>query len=524
MTTVGSLIEWTTKNYPNKIGLIYEAKEQRWTYNEFNKKVNQFANGLVKLGVQKGDVVSAFLYNSSEFIVALFACAKIGAIYNPINYRLTAYELQYILNNAQSKVLLYETKLEEVIHEAINYGIKVESFIHVDKEKEASSHYFYKIIEENESKTPQVELTEDDHYILMYTSGTTGKPKGVLHSHRNMVHHSFLMNLCMGINSEDIGLAVAPLNHTAELHTSFLPRVQVGATNVILREFEPIQVLETLEKEKVTHMFAAPTMINMLLHVENFDTYNLSALRLVGYGGASMAPILIKKFLEKTNTELVQMLGTTEMGPVLTVLYSHEQLARPGSAGKAILTHEVKVVQTNEDGSPSHPDKECEVGEVGEIIVRGPCMMNEYYNLKEATDKALAHGWYHTGDMGSIDKDGYIWVHDRRDYRINSGSENIYPREIEDVLLEYDEVVDVAVLGKPDEEWGEIVVAFVVAKSDTLTEADLDNYIIKSKKVARFKRPREYYFIDELPKTASGKVQKFALADRLKEIMGGKNI
>lgn len=521
MTTIGSLLNWSATNYPNKPAIIYDAKQQCWSYKDFNLKVNQFSNALTGLGVKKGDVVSAFLYNSSEFAVALFASAKIGAIFNPINYRLSGYELQYILNNAHSKVLLYETQLEEIINEAASYGVEVELYIHVDEVKESGIHYFYKLLDENERSSPQVEVTEDDHYILMYTSGTTGKPKGVLHRHRNMVHHSYLMNLCMGINNEDIGLTVAPLNHTAELHTSFLPRVQVGATNIILREFEPKEVLETIEKEKVTHMFAAPTMVNMLLHVDNFESYNLSSLRLVGYGGASMAPILIKRFLEKTNTELVQMLGTTEMGPVLTVLYSHEQLVRPGSAGKAILTHEVKVVRTNEDESPSHPDKECEVGEVGEIIVKGPSMMLEYYNLEEATDKALAYGWYHTGDMGSIDKDGYIWVHDRRDYRINSGSENIYPREIEDVLLEYDEILDVAVLGKPDEEWGETVVAFVVPKNKSLREADLDRYIIESKKIARFKRPREYYFIDELPKTASGKVQKFVLADRLKEIIEG---
>lgn len=521
MTTVGNLLDWSAKNYPNKPAIIYEAKQQRWSYKEFNMKVNQLANGLIDLGISKGDIVSTFLYNSSEFVVALFASAKIGAIFNPINYRLSSYELQYILNDAESKVLLYETSLGDIVDKTVNLGVEVEHYIHIDETKNSQAHYFYSILSKDESDAPQINVTEDDYYILMYTSGTTGKPKGVLHRHRNMVHHSFLMNLCMGITAEDIGLSTAPLNHTAELHTSFLPRVQMGATNIILREFNPESVLNTIEKEKVTHMFAAPAMINMLLRAEDFDSYNLSTLRLVGYGGASMAPILIKRFLEKTDTELVQMLGTTEMGPVFTVLYSHEQLTKPGSAGKAILTHEVKVVRTNEDGSPSNPKNECEIGEVGEIIVRGPSMMHEYYNLKEATDNALAYGWYHTGDMGSLDESGYIWVHDRMDYCINSGSENIYPREIEDVLLEYDGIVDVAVLGKPDEDWGEIVVAFVVPKNKELLEADLDKYIIDSKKVARFKRPRKYYFIDELPKTASGKVQKFVLAERLKDIAGG---
>lgn len=515
MSTIGSILEWSVRNYPEKTALIYEAKNQSWTYKELNENVNRLAYSLQQLGVKKGDVVSTFLYNSSEFIVTLFAAAKIGAIFNPINYRLVAYDLQYILNDANTKVLIYEDDVEEIVHATVALGVDVEHFVHADRQCHRSDHYFYDLLAHENTDNIDEDISEDDIYIMMYTSGTTGRPKGVLHRHRSMVHHSFIMENAMGLTVEDIGLTVAPLNHTAELHTSFIPRVHIGATNIILRVFDAEKTLETIEKHKVTHLFSAPTMVNMLLNVKDFDKFDLSTLRLLGYGGASMAPILIKRFLEKTDAKLVQMLGTTEMGPVFTVLYSHEQLERPGSAGKAVLSHNVRVVKVNEDSSPAHPDNICGVNEVGEIIVQGPCMMLGYHNREEDTKDALAYGWYHTGDMGSCDEDGYLWVHDRMDYMINSGAENIFPREIEDFLLEHEDVLDVSVIGKPDPHWGEIVVAFVVRKDKSLTREVLDEYAKSSDRLARFKRPREYYFIDELPKTSSGKVQKFVLSEML---------
>lgn len=518
MTTIGQLLEWSARNYPEKVALIYREKNHVWTYEQFNAKANQLAQALLKLGVKKGDVVSTFLYNTSEFALTLFASAKIGAIFNPINYRLTANELHYILNNAESKILVFEDAVRDVVTKTKNLGTTVEHYLFVDQDLPDYAEDFEELLNSGENVQPNVDVDEDDMYIMMYTSGTTGKPKGVLHRHRDMVHHGFLMMQCMGITKNDIGLSAAPLNHTAELHTSFLPRVQCGATNVILHHFDTEKVLKAIQDEKITHMFAAPTMVNMMLNHKDFDKYDLSTLRLLGYGGASMAPVLIKRFLSKTNAELVQMLGTTEMGPVFTVLYSDEQLLKPGSAGKAIMTHEVKVVRLTEDGSPTHPDNECDIGEVGEIIVRGPCMMKEYYKREDATKKALAYGWYHTGDLGRVDEDGYIWVEDRMDFMINSGAENIYPREVEDNLLEHPSVAEVAVVGKPDEHWGEIVVAFVVVKEgENVTAEELDRFLIEGEKLAKYKRPREYYFVDSLPKTASGKIQKFVLERQLKE-------
>lgn len=517
-TTVGEIIEWSAQNYPDKTALIYKEKKHHFTFNELNKKINQFANSLAELGVQKGDVVSAFLYNNSEFVIALFASAKLGAVFNPINYRLTANELQYILNNARSKVLLFEREVAEVVKETIQIGINVEQFIYTDEDVPNGSLDFYKILEKSNGTAPDVQVTEDDTYIMMYTSGTTGRPKGVIHKHRDMIHHNFLMIECMKLNKNDIGFSVAPLNHTAELHTSFLPRVMVGATTIIMHHFEAEKVLRTIEEEKVTHIFAAPTMVNMLLNVKEFESFDLSSLRLLGYGGASMAPVLIRRFQEKTNADLVQMFGTTEMGPVMSVLYPDEQLAKAGSAGKAILTHQIKISRIEENDRPTNPENECLVGEIGEILVKGPCMMKEYYCRPEATEKALAYGWYHTGDMGYVDSEGYIWIKDRMDYMINTGAENVYPREVEDQILEHPEVLEVAVIGKSDPIWGETVVAFVVKKAgSSIKEETIDRFLVEGKKLAKYKRPREYYFVESLPKTTSGKMQKFVLAKQLSE-------
>ncbi|MFT9848218.1 fatty acid--CoA ligase [Aneurinibacillus sp. REN35] len=520
-TTIGDTLEWSARNFPHKKALVYEYENKRhhYSYTELNQKVNQFAQALLRLGVQKGDVVSSFLYNTSEFVISLFATAKIGAIFNPVNYRLAAHELQYILTDSRAKVLLYEKQGADVVEKARELGNPVKHYIYVDEAVPEESLDFYSLLDTEASTHPGVAVSEDDYCIMMYTSGTTGRPKGVLHTHRSKLHHNFMMMQCMGLTKEDVGLAAAPLNHTAELHTSFLPRVQVGATQVLLHQFDAAQVLHTIQEERVTHMFAAPTMVNMMLHADNFDSYDLSSLRLLEYGGASMAPVLIREFEEKIGADLIQIYGTTEMGPCMSVLYADEQLERAGSAGKPSLTHQLRICRVQPDGAPTHPDDICPPGEIGEILVQGPCMMGGYYNRPEATEKALAYGWYHTGDMGEYDEDGYVWIRDRIDHMIISGAENIYPREVEDQLIEHPEVREAAVVGKPDPKWGQIVLAYVVrSKGSLISEQDLDEFLLTGDRLAKYKRPRAYCFVDELPKTASGKIQKFILEEQTVEV------
>lgn len=508
--SVGRMFELAVQKYPNREALVYPEKNQRWTYSQWDRKVNQLANAFLDFGIKQGDRVSTFLFNSSEMVTTLFALAKIGAVFNPINFRLSGGELAFILNDAGSRILLFEAAVAEQVEVARKELQTVEKFLYVDANPPEYAQCFYEFFGGQPEDRPRVnEVGENDRYIIMYTSGTTGKPKGVIHRHRDMLEHNMAMIADQKLTYRDRGLCAAPLNHSAELHCFFLPRVHIGATNVIIHHFDPPRVLEMLAREKISVLFGAPTMLNMLLQLKVED-YDLSGLRLIGYGGAAMAPAMVKKCHEVFGADLLQYYGMTELGPAVTVLYPEEQLERAGSAGKSLLNHEVRVVRVREDG-PSDPEDAVEPGEVGEVIVRGPARMEGYYNRPEATAKALYKDWYHSGDLARIDEDGYIWITDRADDMIISGAENIYPREVEDVLYEHPEVVEVAVVGLPDEKWGKVVTAFVVVKTPGITSGDLDNFLRNSNKLASFKRPRRYEILEQLPKTPSGKIQKFKL-------------
>ncbi len=508
--TIGNAFEQTVSKYPHKEALVDKNRNRRWTYTQWNEDVNRLAQAFLQAGVKKGDRISTFLFNTSELAMAYFASAKISAVINPINFRLKSQELHYILEDADPKILLFERAVKPEVDAIFNH-FPGTSFWYIDDEE--TPHYAISYHQQMESSSPDslpdFGVTENDLYAIMYTSGTTGRPKGVMHSHRDMMEQSLICIAAMKLSDKDRGLVTAPMFHCAELHCCFLPRVHIGATNVIIHHFDPRQVLQTVQDEKITIFFGAPTMWNMILQ-HDLSRYDLSSLRMGLYGAAPMAPVLVKACKEKLGIDQVQAYGMTEMGPAVTFLFEDEQISKAGSAGRACINHELRIVRPNEDG-PSEPDDVLPPGEVGEIIVKGPCMMMGYYKREDATAKAMYKGWYHSGDLGYVDDEGYLYVADRVDDMIISGGENIYPREVEDVLYEYKEVLDVAVLGKPDEKWGEKVVAFVVRKNPQLSADELEQFCRNSEKLANYKRPREYLFVDELPRNASGKIQKFIL-------------
>lgn len=506
--SIGTLFEQTVSKFPKKEALVDRTKGISWTYHQWNEEVNKLANAFIASGVKKGDRVSTYLFNTSELATTFFACTKIGAILNPINFRLKSQEIAYILKDAEPKVFLFEKILEPNIA-VIAEEFPQTSFWSIDDATPTYAVNYHERVSQASTKSPQVTVSEDDVYAIMYTSGTTGKPKGVMHRHRDMVEQSMTCIAAKRLTHNDRGLVTAPMFHCAELHCCFLPRVHVGASNVIIHHFEPKQVLQVIQEEKITVMFGAPTMWNMILQ-ERLENYDISSLRLGLYGAAPMAPVLVKACKEKLGVNLIQAYGMTEMGPAITFLTEDEQLTKAGSAGKACFNHEVRVVRPNEDG-PSDPEDMLPPYEVGEIIVRGPSMMVGYFNREEATEKSLYKGWYHSGDLGYFDDDGYLYVADRVDDMVISGGENVYPREVEDVLYEHEGVLDVAVLGEPHEKWGELVIAVIVKKNPQVTEQELDSFCKNSDKLADYKRPRKYIFVDELPRNASGKIQKFLL-------------
>ncbi|WP_458765850.1 fatty acid--CoA ligase [Cupriavidus basilensis] len=516
--TLGDTLSWPARYLPRKIALVAGMGPSRrtWTYAELDAQVNRHAHALLSIGVGHGDVVAAFLYNTPAFVFCMLAAARVGAIFNPINYRLAAQELAFILEDGKASALLFEHEGCAVVEKAAELAPGTTRWIYADPEPAPAfaTHHLATLAAGQPHDAPGIAVIENDPCILMYTSGTTGRPKGVLHTHRSKLAHNAMMHQAMTLSREDVGLSIAPLNHTAELHTSFLPRLQLGATQVLQRRFDAGEAWQLVEAEKVTHFFAAPTMVGMLLNHPDADTRDVSSLRLVEYGGASMAPHLIREWDRVVGAGLVQVYGTTEMGPCMSVLYPHEQLSHAGSAGLPSLNHDLVVAVLREDDTPTDPAQPCAPGEVGEILVRGPCMMAGYLNRPDANARALAHGWYHTGDLGSLDEDGYLWVRDRIDYMINSGAENAYPREVEDALIEHAAVLEVAVIGEADATWGQVVGAYVVVKPGAqATAALLDGFLVHGDRLAAYKRPRRYHFVDALPKTTSGKIQKHLLRE-----------
>jgi long-chain acyl-CoA synthetase len=513
--TTGKIFELTVKNFAKKEAIVDVTKGIRWSYEEWNQEVNKLANAFLASGVEKGDVVSTYLFNTIELANVFFACGKIGAVLNPINFRLKADEIDYIFKDASPKVVLFEKTLEPNVAQ-VQEKFEHISFWYVDQDTPTYASNYYDRTKNASTENPSIEISEDDTYAIMYTSGTTGRPKGVMHRHRDMAEQSMTCLAALRLTEFDKGLASAPMFHCAELHCCFLPRVQAGATSVIMHHFEPRQVLQVMEEEGITLMFGAPTMWNMILQ-ENLEEYNITSLRAGLYGAAPMPPVLVKACKEKLGIDLIQAYGMTEMGPAITFLNEQDQLRKAGSAGKACFNHEIRIAKPTEDDTPTEPDDVLPPYEIGEIIVRGPSIMSGYFNRPEATEKSLYKGWYHSGDLGYLDEEGYLYVCDRVDDMIISGGENVYPREVEDILHEHEGVLDVAVLGEPDEKWGERVTAYIVKKDDSLTEDELEAYCKSSDKLAAYKRPRRYIFIDQLPRNASGKIQKFLLREQNRE-------
>jgi acyl-CoA synthetase (AMP-forming)/AMP-acid ligase II len=513
--TIGDTLEQTAAKFPDRDAVVYPRRDQRWTYAEFDGRVNRLANALSDLGVGKGDRVSTVLQNGSEIVLTVYACAKLGAVFNPLNFRLPAGEVEFVLNDAEASVVVFEDSTREAVEGARPELGSVEEYLYVDDpggsttETEPPDYAcpFYDVLESGNPERPDATVAEDDVYAFIYTSGTTGRPKGVVHEHRDMLEHDLLCIAEMNLRKEDIGLSALPLYHCAELHANLFPRVHRGATNVVHHEFDPVAVLEAIEEHGVTVFFAAPTAWNAVARAAAESDHDVSTLRLGLYGAAPMPERVLELCMEHLCEDYVQAYGMTEIGPCGTFQSPDEQLAKQGSAGTAALNHELRLVEPDAD-----PNEEVERGEVGEILFSGPCTMREYWNRPEATADSLREAdgrtWYYTGDLGYQDEDGYLYVVDRKDDMVISGGENVYPSEVEDVLFGHDGVVEAAVVGEPDEEWGERVVAYVVGEASA---GELDEYVLDSDDLADFKRPRRYYFVDELPKNPSGKVQKFRL-------------
>jgi acyl-CoA synthetase (AMP-forming)/AMP-acid ligase II len=500
---LGELLARNARKYTHKCALIID--EDRVAFGQLNRRVNQLAHGLGAWRVKKGQKVAILMDNCFEMMESYVALWKLGAVAVPLNTRLAEAELSYILNHSDAILLLSQGNLLSRVEKIRKELPAIRGYVGVGMDLPSWAEPYESFLKNRSEEEPLQDVEDEDEACIMYTSGTTGRPKGAVMTHKNFFINALASAMEYRIVFEDCYLIPAPWFHMAGL-AGVLEFWVVGATNATLTHFDPVKMMETIHSAQATVAFGVPSMWFVILALPKLNDYNASALRYIFSGGAIL-PMEIKKRLQNQfpGVQFFDIFGQTEMCPVTMMLKPKNYFDKQGSVGLPIATVEVKVVDDD--------DNEVKTGEVGEIIYRGPSVLKEYYKNPEGTREAMRNGWFHGGDLVRRDEDGFIYVVDRKKDMIISGGENIYPAEIEEVLYTHPKVLEAAVVGAPDERWGEIVRVFIVLKEgEEMNEEDLIEFC--KSRLASFKKPRRVDFVKELPRNAAGKVLKQDLRSR----------
>ncbi len=493
---------------PDMEAVVDTATARRLSYLEIDLRANKLANAMRDLGVKKGDRVAILMMNGIEYFESFIGLAKIGAVVVPLNWRLVANELSYILKDAGATALIYGSDFAEVTGALHAGGADATNIVHwiefceQGHDRDLFATDYIDLTAKGSDAAPEIDSGDDDDLFIMYTSGTTGLPKGALHTHNTMAWALITMSNTAELRFRDRFAIALPMFHVGALAPVLLT-IYIGGTCVLLRQFDPKLMWEITEQEKLTVNLAVPAMLNFMLMVPDFEKYDFSRLRWV-MSGASPVPANLIETYKDIGIEIHQVYGLTEACGPATLISPDDAMVRIGSAGKAFFHTTVRVV--DEDGNDTAPD------EPGELLVRGAHVMKGYWNNPEATAETIRDGWLHTGDIALQDTDGFITIHDRVKDMIISGGENVYPAELENVITSHPGVGDVAVIGQDSARWGESPFAVVVRKDEDLTEADILAHC--DGKLARFKQPKGVAFVDEIPRNPTGKPLKRLLRDQ----------
>jgi len=495
-----SILPQVVKLYPEKKAVVCNDKE--FTYKQFDSRVSKLANALLKSGISKGDKVAVIHKNCHYFLESYFGVMHTGAVVVPLNHYLSANELAFILKDSETKLLIAENNFSKKVQDARN---KTEQELKIIWTKEE----YERLIATTDSTLPSVDVKEDDIAQIYYTSGTTGRSKGVVLSHKNVYTHAFYTIEELALKDTDVWLHAAPLFHLADAWATWAITM-VGGSHILVSDFDPKTVCESIEQQRATLTNLVPTMYYRLVNYPDVNIYNYSSLRVLLSGGAPISPNLVKRIIETFKCDYIQTYGMTETSPFLTMsilkdhLYSlpyKEQLKYKSTTGRKFKGVELKVV--NEKGKEVKNNNK----EVGEIIVKGETITKGYWKLPKETKKVFKNGWLYTKDMAVINQEGYLTIVDRKEDVIITGGENVYSIEVENVLYTHPAVLEAAVIGVPDEEWGEMVKAIVVLKKDKkATEKEIKEFC--KKRIAAYKVPKSIEFQEFLPKLGSGKICK----------------
>ena len=510
------LLPKAVRLYPEKEAIV--CGNIRMNYRAFAKRVWRLSQGLIGLGMKRNDRIAIIHENSNEFLEVYLAAAHLGVILVPLNFRLSAKELVMILNDSETRVLISQGGFHDKVNEAFPSVPTIEKVIwtQADVEPSGPNELMYEsfLAAQSADPPPDQAIRDDDVAHLYYTSGTTGRPKGVMLTHQNVKSHALGAIAEFQLTDCDNWFHVAPLFHLADAWATFAI-TWAGGKHVILPSFDALDVMKLIQREKITISNLIPTMLNMMVNHPDVDNFDYSSLRVLLSGGAPIAPETVRKIIEAFKCDYIQTYGMTETSPYLTVsiLKKHlkdlpweEQLKFKAKTGREFVNVSLRVID-DQGNDVAEDDRQ-----VGEIIVKGDTVTPGYWNLPEETDVAIKDGWLYTGDLAVIDPEKYVNIVDRKKDMILTGGENVYSTEVENVLYMHEHVLEAAVIGVPDKHWGETVKACVVLKEGCeVTEEEI--ILFCKKDLAHFKAPKSVDFLDALPKTGSGKIYKKGLRD-----------
>lgn len=480
---------------PERIAVKEHETGNTLSYQQLNEQSNALAFYFTnQLGLVKGDRIAILAENCLEYILLFGVAQKTGCILVPLNYRLRAAELDYLLQDAQPKLIISETKFNPELQQATNYQSVPHKLDLSDLNTSAS---------QNSSDFPIIEVNEDDPVFILYTSGTTGFPKGAIYSHKMLFWNSINTALSLLVNTESKTINCMPPFHTGGWNVLVTPFLHHGASTCLMKSFDAETTLQLLEDEQPSIFMGVPTMLKMMADVPDFENTNLSSLEYIIVGGEPM-PIPLIETWHKKGVPIRQGYGMTEVGPNLTSLHHDDAIRKKGSIGRPNFYVQIKIVDSDKQELGSN--------QAGELLLKGPMVTPGYWNKPTATAKALDNGWFHTGDMAKQDEEGYLYIVDRIKNMYISGGENVYPAEVERVIIQHPKVSEVAIIPVADSKWGEVGRAFIVGEAD-LSEAEIIDFCKES--LATFKIPKKVIFIDEIPKNNTGKIDRNALKARL---------
>lgn len=504
MINIGDWINKWSIIQPQKNVLIFE--DHPVTYLQLNQRINRLSNLLIELGIKKGDRIAVLLHNCPQYIEIFFSLSKIGAIMVPLNWRLAKPELEFILQDCTPCALIFESEFENMVtsirkdlslfdihyieyielgDNCLDWALSYENYIYSKSFDDPFLNYY---------------VGDEDPHILMYTSGTTGIPKGAVLSHRKTFFNVLNADIFYGLSSEDIMIVSRPMFHSGGLLVDSAPILYKGGTLILKKRFRPQEILEAVQRYRVTILELPATVYQFILNECDISKFDLSSVRCFFTGGERIPVALLKEYLNR-GIVISQIFGQTEASTI-TFLPKEKAIEKIGSVGVPVFHGEVRIV--NKDG------KDVSINEVGEIIIKGPTLMSGYWKRPDLTSETIKDGWLYTGDLAKKDEEGFIYIIDREKDMYISGGENIYPAEIEKIYFTHPKIFDVAVIGVANEKWGEVGKAYIVLKpGETMTEEEALKFL--EGKIGKYKIPKYVEFIETLPKTASGKIQKFIL-------------